>query len=215
MAMKAKTKRNSRLLYAPKINGEKGFYAAINRALKTTKHRDALLEIIKEFEGYKKFMSENLVSATAAPNRIFTFRFAYQLKKNVWKDIEVRGDQSLAELAEYLIGAMGWDDDHLDAFFFPEKRRDGIWRWYTMYEIGSDGVDNDQYPILHTDEVPVACVDYRKNPELGFAFDFGDDHRFMVEYRGTRDAGKKEKRSDFPKVIDQRGIPPKQYPDCD
>lgn len=198
--------------YQPKISGEKDFYAAIHRALKTTHHRDALLEIIEEFEKYKKFMSENLVSAVMPSDQIFTFRFVYQMKKNVSKDIEVYGDQPLSVLAEFLIGTMGWDNDHLDAFFFPEKRRDGVWKWYTFYEIGSDGADNDQYPTLHTEEVPVACIDYRKHPKLGFAFDFGDDHRFVMEYKGTRVAGKKEKRSTFPKLIDQRGVPPEQYP---
>ena len=195
------------------IQEEKNFYTAINKAIKTSAHKEALREIIKEYETYRDFMSENLVPVSLPSQEIFRFRFTYQLKRGVWKDIEVRGDQRLAVLAEFLIAEMGWDNDHLDAFFFPEKKADGIWEWYTSYEIGSDGVDNDQYPILHTEEVLVASIDYRKHPKIGFAFDFGDDHRFLMEYKGVRTAGAKEKRENFPKVVGERGIPPEQYPE--
>lgn len=210
--MHQEIKKQNRKLYKPEISGESDFYAAINRSLKTSEHREALLEIIKEFERYKQFMSENLISALVPSDKIFMFRFVYQLKKNLWKDIEVRGDQTLAILASYLIESMEWDDDHLDAFFFQEKRKDGIWQWYTKYEIGSDGVDNDQYPTLHTDEVFVSSIDYKKHPKLGFVFDFGDDHRFMMEYKGVRDINKNDKKENFPNVTDQRGVPPEQYP---
>ena len=195
------------------IQEEKNFYTAINKAIKTSAHKEALREIIKEYETYRDFMSENLVPVSLPSQEIFRFRFTYQLKRGVWKDIEVRGDQRLAVLAEFLIAEMGWDNDHLDAFFFPEKKEDGIWEWYTLYEIGSDGVDNDQYPILHTEDVFVASIDYRKHPKIGFAFDFGDDHRFLMEYKGARTTGAKEKRGDLPKVVDERGTPPEQYQD--
>ena len=207
-------KKNQPLIlsYKPVIIGEKDFYDSIRKAIKTSEHKEALYDIIKEFETYRDFMSESLVSAPLPSQEVFQFRFNYQLKKNVWKDIEVRGDQTLAVLAEFLIDKMGWDNDHLDAFFFPEKKEGGIWEWYTTYEIGSDGVDNGQHPILHTEEVLVASVDYRKHPKIGFAFDFGDDHRFLMEYKGTRVADMKDTRKDFPKVVDERGIPPEQYP---
>ncbi|OGY35214.1 MAG: hypothetical protein A3D99_00900 [Candidatus Andersenbacteria bacterium RIFCSPHIGHO2_12_FULL_45_11] len=211
--MPKETKKIKSKLYKPKIENEKDFYNAINRALKTTDHRDALLSIIKEFEGYKKFMSENLIASSVPSDKILMFRFIYQLKEKVWKDIEIYGDQSLERLAEYIIDEMGWDNDHLHAFFFPEKRNGGIWEWYTSYEIGSAGVDNDQFPILHTDEVLVLSIDYSKHPRLGFVFDFGDDHRFVMEYKGLRDADKNEKKDNFPKVVDQRGVAPEQYPD--
>ena len=206
-------KKQNRKSYKPEINGENGFYVAINKSLKTTRHREALLAIVKEFELYKQFMSENLISTQIPSDKVFMFRFVYQLKKNVWKEIEICGDQSLEILAAYLIESMGWDNDHLSAFFFPEKRKDGIWRWYTLYEIGSDGVDNDQYPILHTDEVLVSSIDYDKHSKLGFVFDFGDDHRFMVGYKGVRDITKNDKKENFPNVTDQRGVPPEQYTD--
>ena len=76
-----------------------------------------------------------------------------------------------------------------------------------------ESADSMEVPILHTNEVIVSSIDYSKHPKLGFVFDFGDDHRFMMEYKGVRDADKNDKRGAFPKIIDQRGVAPKQYPD--
>ena len=58
----------------------------------------------------------------------------------------------------------------------------------------------------------VASIDYHKHPKIGFVFDFGDDHRFLMEYKGTRIADTKDTKKNFPKVVDERGTPPEQYP---
>jgi hypothetical protein len=202
-------------MYKPEIQGEEEFLFAIGAAMKTTTHSEALLDIVKEFEKYKQFMEENLESSSLVSDSVFLFRFEYQLKKNVWKEVEIYGNQTLDMLAECIIESMGWENDHLSAFFFPEKRKDGVWHWYTLYEIGSEGVDNDQFPILHTNDVLVSSIDYHKHPKIGFVFDFGDDHRFFMRYKGERKAEKIEREGDFPKLIDQRGVPPEQYPEYD
>ena len=195
----------------PEIKGEKDFYRSIRKALETTTHKRELLDIIKEFEAYKKHMTENLLPSQVPSDKIFSFRFTYQLKKKVWKEIDVFGDQTLELLAEVVIEEMGWTNDHLHAFFFPEKMRGSARRWYTSLEIGSSGVDNDQYPIFHTDEVLVSSIDYAKYPKLGFVYDFGDDNRFLMEFNGVRKIGKHDDRDIFPKVVDQRGVAPEQY----
>lgn len=198
--------------YKPEIYGEKDFYTSIHKAMETSAHKDALTDIIKEFEEYKEYMQNNLVTSTTPSGQISQFRFIYQLKENVWKDIEICGDQTLEELAEYIIGSMGWDNDHLHAFFFPEKEKGEDRYWYNLHEIGSEGADNDQYPILHTAEVLVSSIDYKKHPHIGFVFDFGDDHRFMMEYMGTRESSPADKKLSFPGITDQCGVGPEQYP---
>jgi len=210
--MKTKIKKLKGKLYKPEVKGEKDFYDSINKAMKTSEHKDGLLEIIRDFETYKKEMQDNMIVSILSSDEIYSFRFTYQLKKNVWKDIEALGDQTLEELAEFLIEKMDWNNDHLHAFFFPRKEWDGLRYWYNLCEIGSEGVDNDQYPTLHTDEVFVSSIDYKKHLKLGFVFDFGDDHRFMMELKGKRIANKQDKKADFPRTIDQRGVGPEQYP---
>ena len=210
--MEKKSKKQNNKLYKTKIKGEKDFYNAINKAMKNSAHKESLSDIIKEFEKYKKYMQENIIPSAMSSDKIFQFRFTYQLEKKVWKDVEIHGKQNLETLAEYIIDEMDWDNDHLHSFFFPNKEFDGLRYWYSLYEIGSDGVENEQYPILCTDEVLVSAIDYGKNPKLGFVFDFGDDHRFMMEFKGTRILKKNERKENFPKIIDQRGVGPEQYP---
>ena len=199
-------------IFKPEIYGEEEFKKAIHSAMKTSKHAFGLLDITKEFEKYKKFMAENLVSSAIPSDTVFLFRFTYQLKKNVWKEVEIFGDQTFEDLDRCIIKSMGWDNDHLSAFSFPEKISGILRYWFTFYEIGSDGVDNDQYPTLHMEDVLVSSIDYKKHPKLGYVFDFGDGHRFLMEYKSTRPATKEDKRKTFPKIVDQRGIPPEQYP---
>lgn len=208
-----KATRQKTKLYKPEIQGEEDFYNSINKAIKTSEHKDALMDIVKEYEIYKKCIQENIVASIIPSNKIFKFKFTYQLKKNVWKDIEIFGEQTLEELAEYIIDEMGWDNDHLHAFFFPRKESDGLRYWYNLFEIGSDGVDNDQYPILHSNEVLVSSLVYLKHPKIGFVFDFGDDHRFMMEYKGMRKASGIDEKISFPRITDQQGVGPEQYPD--
>lgn len=108
---------------------------------------------------------------------------------------------------------MGWMNDHLHAFFFNIKNgKKNSGYSYTMYQIGGEGVDTDQYPILHTDRVCIENIDYKKHPKIGFVFDFGDNHQFMIEYKSTRKENKSDDFTPFPNLVDQRGVAPLQYP---
>ncbi len=207
---------NKEKIYTAKIEGEKEFYSAINNAIKTSDHKDALRDIITEYEKYKMFMEENIIPATIPDDRIYTFKLTYQLKKKVWREFEIFGDQNLEDLSEAIIDSMNWDNDHLHAFWFPERRGKAIFsHWYTPYSLGSEGYDNDQFPELYDFDVLIASIDYSKHPKLGFTFDFGDDHRFLMEYKSVRLADKKDLRDNFPKLVDQRGTGPEQYPAFD
>lgn len=195
-----------------KISGEKEFYVAINEAIKTSSHKHALENIIAEYKKYKQFMVENISPIKVFSNNIYTFKIIYQLKKKVWREFEIFGNQNLEELAVAIIDSMNWDNDHLHAFWFPEVRGKSIFsHWYTSFSIGSEGYDNDQFPTLCDFDVPVASIDYVKHPKLGFSFDFGDDHRFLMMYKSVRPAEKNDYRNNFPKLIDQRGVGPEQY----
>ncbi len=43
-------------------------------------------------------------------------------------------------------------------------------------------------------------------------FDYGDGHGFSIEFKGPRILDKDEKGVEFPRIIDQRGVAPDQYP---
>jgi hypothetical protein len=200
-------------VYLPDILGEQEFRDSIGKAMSTSKHKKELQYIVDEFETYKTFIQENIISCAYPSNDIYMFRFTYRHQKNLWKEVEVCANQSLSELAFYVVEEMGWMNDHLHAYFLSvqdgKKKTDYA---YTMYEIGSEYVDNDQYPILHSNQVMVGNIDYKKHPKIGFVFDFGDNHQFFMEYKSKRKETKEDDFTPFPVLVDQRGVPMAQYP---
>ena len=198
---------------APPIEGEKSFYTSINKAIARGEHVDGLKDIIKEFEDYKSYMSNIFVKDEPAYEKILKFRVEYLLKKPVWREFEMQGCQSLEELADGVINSMGWDNDHAHAFFFPkDKGNSDFMDFHSPYSIDSQYLGNDQYPTYHSCNIRIAEIDYARFPMINFIFDFGDGHQFGIRSLGIRP----EKKSDFmvfmPKMIDQRGVGPKQYP---
>ncbi len=198
---------------APPIEGEKSFYVSINEAITRGDHVDALEDIVKEFEDYKLYMRDVFVKNEPAYEKVFKFHVEYLLKKPVWREFEIKGCQSLEELADGVIDSMCWDNDHAHAFFFPkEKGRGDFMDFHSPYSIDSRHLDNDQYPTYHSCNIRIAEIDYARFPMINFIFDFGDGHQFILKSLGVRP----EKKSDFmtfmPKMIDQRGVGPEQYP---
>lgn len=109
---------------------------------------------------------------------------------------------------------MDWDNDHLHAFYLPEKKKGRNYAFaYSPYCIESQGLDEDSHPTYKTNCIRIADIDYTKNPKLAFAFDFGDGHRFDVQYLEKRKGTKKDEYELFPRMTDQRGVAPDQYPE--
>jgi hypothetical protein len=73
------------------------------------------------------------------------------------------------------------------------------------------GWDDDPHPTFKSSEVLICNMDYEKYPKL--QFEFGDSHMFEVLYKGIRKPVEKESKRTLPKLIDQRGVAPEQYPD--
>src|SRR3989338_777919 len=198
--------------HIPPIQGEKSFYKTINQAIAEKRHVEALKGIIKEYEDYKKYMSGVFEKKEPFYQDVFKFRVDYLWKKPVWREFEIEGSQTFGDLAKGIIESMGWDNDHLHAFYFPEIRNGKVFRHsYSPYSIGSRGFDNDQYPTYHTNMVRIAELDYVAYPRLNFVFDFGDSHEFSFKYIGRRASKRVDEMDYLPKVIDQRGVGPEQY----
>jgi hypothetical protein len=209
MAKKIRLKNQT----GPRID-DKDFYDSIQGAIDKKEHIDYFRGIIDEYEDYKTVMRAAFVQNQKAYFDVFTFRVDYILKKPVWREFEVEGCQTFEEFADAIIASMGWGNDHLHAFYLPEKRKGRNYVYaHSPYCIESPGFDEDPHPTYKTNCIRIADLDYDKNPKLGFVFDFGDGHRFDIRYLGTRKSTKKDKYVLFPQLVDQRGVAPDQYPE--
>jgi len=205
-------KNNIKNMGCPKID-EGDFYKIINDAISKERHSEYLKDVIVQYKKYKSVMSDVFLQDDIPFLAIFKFRIEYLLKKPVWREIEIFGSQTLENFAETIVDSMGWLNDHLHAFYLPEKRGTNIFGYnFSPYGINSQYLEDDPYPTYKTNQIRVANIDYVKHPKMGFVFDFGDGHVFHVIFRGMRAAGERDNIEDFPKLVDQRGVASEQYP---
>lgn len=149
---------------------------------------------------------------------IYTFRvrirggyYAPPRAPAVWRDIEIAGNQTLADLGEAIPIAFDFDDPHLWAFFLSGK----AWDRSTEYSLrpdfdilGEPAPSADQVLIR---DVPLPGVKGKK--EFLFLFDFGDVWHFGVKLRSTSDHVPPD--ADYPCLADEQGDAPPQYPNAE
>lgn len=193
----------------PKII-EGDFHEVINDAIKKGRHVDYLKNALDEYKQYKKVFEKALTDKNPF-DKAYLFRVTYLEKKPVWRDILILGSQTFEDLAEAIIDSMGWDNDHMHGFSFPEKQKKGYF-YYTPFTFFADGWEDDPYPTYKSNQILICNIDYDTHPKLRFEFDFGDSHMFEVHFTEMRELQKGESIRTLPKVLDQRGVAPEQYP---
>lgn len=208
-----------------KIQDEKSFLASINKTIAEERHVEYLKDVLRLYDIYKKEF-DNRFSDTAAASRtknlIHSFRVEYLLKEGVSRDVAIMGSDTFLNLAKIIILSMGWVNDHMHGFGFTnhliadtEIEQKDIWnpeRAYSPLEFYAPYWEDDPHPTYKTDELRICDFDYKKVPELFFAFDYGDGHYFRVVLTHVSKLDQYTNPDDFPLLEESHGIPPEQYP---
>lgn len=119
---------------------------------------------------------------------------------SVWRDIELRLDQSLHALHLAIQNAFELDDEHLYAFYMNGHAFDRAF--------GFEGCQEDDRPSAG--DVTLGQFALPKNKRFLYLFDFGDElrHHVKVISRGGADA-----TVTYPRVVASEGKAPPQYVD--
>src|SRR6266511_1093189 len=117
---------------------------------------------------------------------------------SIWREIEIRGDQTLADLGDAIPGAFDFDDDHLWSFFLSGK----AWDASTAYTC-DDQEEGRPAERLRIRDAPAGR-------EFLFLFDYGDEWHFGVKLAGTTEI---EPGVASPRVVASNGEAPPQYAD--
>jgi hypothetical protein len=129
----------------------------------------------------------------------FTFRVKLAWSLKVWRDLELRGDQTLFDLHGAIQQAFGWDDDHLWVFHLSPakgKRYD---------DHGSNyGPGDDDMPA----ETELAQFNFQLRRKFNYLFDFGDSLLHHIEVIAV---DKPAPRAKYPRLVDKHGKAPPQY----
>lgn len=199
----------------PKIK-ERNFYKIINEAIQEGRHANYLKKVLVDYEDYKKIFEESLTDKNSKED-IYCFKVEYLLKKGVWREIEIHGNQNFGELASAIVESMGWDEDHMHGFGLPIPSKEPEKRFPSLskYMFYCDGWEDDPFPTYKSNQIKIYNIGYKKFPKLEFIFDFGDGHRFDIWLIRIHKNGSKFKTEKFPRVVKAEGVPPEQYPDYD
>lgn len=133
------------------------------------------------------------------------------LKKNkvVSRTIQIRGDQTLAELHRAIFDAFDREQEHMYEFQIGgEGPMDPRARRYVL-PAGMHGGDKPAGGVQNT---TIESLGLKVNDLFGYWFDFGDDWWHQVDVVAVEE---KAVRGKFPKVIKRAGKSPPQYADWD
>jgi hypothetical protein len=113
-------------------------------------------------------------------NQIYRFKVALKYSPKIWREVEIQGKQTLAELSNVLVNAFNHEWDHLGGFWklIPRNASTGKVR-YREVELGTVN------PFEESDgaKVKVAGIGLSEGDKLKFVFDFGDwiEHTLTLE----------------------------------
>lgn len=125
----------------------------------------------------------------------------------VHRTIEMRGDQTLAQLHETIFDAFDRYDEHMYEFQFGKKPMDADARRYVL----PFGMDEEDEPA-GTVAIRLDDLGISNGEKFFYWFDFGDDWWHVVEVKSISEVAPRVR---YPKVTDQVGQSPPQYPGLD
>jgi hypothetical protein len=138
------------------------------------------------------------------------FHVAFQRRRSIWREIEVRSHHSLYTLAESAVQTFGFDFDHPFGFY-PGSGRNRH-KAGPKYELFTDLGEPTSDDALGVETVNVDTAFPKVGTRMTLLFDYGDEWLFDVELIGV---GRTEPRIRYPRLLRQRGDAPEQYPPLD
>lgn len=206
----------------PNIKKAAAFKKTMNDLIREDKHADYCKEVLKQFSYYQKTFSSIFLPDAREhypKDIVYLFRVLYfglgggGKEVIASRDIEITGNKTFDDLARHIIVSMGWVNDHMYGLELNGKKTlpDPL---YTGSLLGmfAYGWEEDPHPYFNTDEIQIADIDYSKQSNFAFTFDYGDGHTFNVQYLEVNKMSRQDSGFDFPRIIYSSGISPEQYP---
>jgi tetratricopeptide (TPR) repeat protein len=137
-------------------------------------------------------------SGHAAAN-IYTFKVSLKDSPEVWRKIEIKGDQNLHHLHKAIFKAFERYDEHLYAFFLSNKP------WDAKSEYG---IPDPESNAKNAKRARIESLDLRLKKKFLYLFDFGDEWWHSIQLLDIRHG---EASGRYPRVVESHGEAPPQY----
>jgi Plasmid pRiA4b ORF-3-like protein len=130
---------------------------------------------------------------------VFVFDAQLLNVSGVSAKVAVAGHEHLTALHDAIQQAFNWENDHLYSFWLDGQ----FWGDAAAERVIPGAPDTDS----KTADVPVDELRLQTGARIAYVFDYGDDWRVMLTLRECVDGS-----DAIPRVSDQRGTAPPQYP---
>lgn len=129
-------------------------------------------------------------------------------RARLYRDIEVRTSDSLADLAEAIVGAYNFSFDH--AYGFYSKLSGKLYDSPKRFELFADADSVGAAKSVKRSAVTAAFP--KVGSKMTFLFDYGDEWRFTTEViaKGVVEVG-----ASYPRIVGSVGKAPPQYAELD
>jgi hypothetical protein len=127
----------------------------------------------------------------------YTFKVTYLEKPEVWRTIEIAGDQTLDDLHYAILSAVNFDTDHLYSFFMSGEAWDDTTEYASPHGEGRSAA-----------RIKIRDLGLRMKQRFLYLYDYGDEHRFDIQLVAFNPDAP---RGDYPRIVERHGRAPKQY----
>ncbi len=137
---------------------------------------------------------------------VITIRATLEWFTPVWRDIEIREDQTLVTLHKAIQRAFQWYDDHLYAFFMSGREWDKSSIIYSEPESLKESGEYD--PNEKGANVKLGNLDLTVGQKIAYVYDFGDNLSVRLTIKRISSG---ERDVKYSRIIALRGFSPEQY----
>ena len=136
---------------------------------------------------------------------ILKFRILSDENDNFVRDIEVDPSMTLADLHEFLIDALGYEEC-MTSFFTADDKWNRL-REFTLMDMGGMGMDGEEEPIPMSD-ITIAEIVVAEYTRLIYLFDMFANRAFYIELVSS---SKPNPSFSYPRVAFENAPVPDQY----
>jgi len=169
-----------------------------------------VLKTVHSFQkGSERHLDKSMIEASrksqagSKSTRIYQFKVSLKDRPNIWRIIEIRGNQMLSSLHKAIFNAFDRFDEHLYSFFMSNKPYDKDSE-YTLPD--PDEPEAGKY----ANRARIDNLHLQLGRKFLYLFDYGDEWWHEVELIGLRDEVSWRK---YPRVTKKSGKSPSQYTD--
>lgn len=142
---------------------------------------------------------------------VYQFKITLDYGTEIWRIVNIHGDQTLSDLHEIIQLTFNWDNDHLYSFFLSGRYWDKKTEYVSERSVNNIGIDPLQSGSKpqNADKTTISSLGLTKGATIRYIFDYGDNWKHTIELVNIIE----ETGARYPQIIERHGEAPSQYPD--